>query len=77
MFRLATARQPDAKELAELTGAFKDLPGPLHRASAGAAKKLIAIGETKPDPRIDAGELAAWTMIGNVILNLDEVMTKG
>ena len=26
---------------------------------------------------IRPSELAAWTMIGNVILNLDEVMTKG
>ena len=42
-----------------------------------AAQALIKQGESKPDPRYDSGELAAWTMIGNVILNLDEVMTKG
>jgi hypothetical protein len=38
---------------------------------------LIAAGETRPDPRFKPAELAAWTMIGNVILNLDEVITKG
>ncbi len=38
---------------------------------------MISTGETKPDPRYEPAELAAWTMIGNVILNLDEVITKG
>ena len=42
-----------------------------------AAKELIDVGETRPDPQLNPSELAAWTMIGNVILNLDEVMTKG
>jgi hypothetical protein len=76
MFRLATARRPDSKDLSELIGALNDFLA--HYAKdAVAAKELINIGETKPDPRFAASELAAWTMIGNVILNLDEVMTKG
>ena len=25
---------------------------------------------------LDAGELAAWTMVGNVLLNLDEMLMK-
>ena len=33
--------------------------------------------ETKPDPRFNPGELAAWTLIGNILLNLDEAITKG
>jgi hypothetical protein len=76
MFRLATSRRPDSKDLAELNGAFQDFVAHYTR-EAGAAKELITLGETKPDPRYNPGELAAWTMIGNVILNLDEVMTKG
>jgi hypothetical protein len=76
MFRLVTARSPDAKDAAELTSALKDLTA--HYAKEPeAAKQLIAAGETKPDPRFKPAELAAWTMIGNVILNLDEVITKG
>ncbi|MFO0892043.1 MAG: PSD1 and planctomycete cytochrome C domain-containing protein [Isosphaeraceae bacterium] len=75
MFRMATSRRPDAKDLAELNSALNDFLA--HYAKdAAAAGELIGIGETKPDPRFTAGELAAWTMIGNVILNLDEVMTK-
>ncbi len=50
------------------------------RASFGkdpaAARSLIAIGEAKPDAKIPATNLAAWTMVANLILNLDEVLTK-
>ncbi len=76
MFRLVVARRPDAKELSELGSAFKDLLD--HYAKQpDAARKLIAIGEAPCDPAVNPGELAAWTLIGNVILNLDEAITKG
>jgi hypothetical protein len=42
-----------------------------------AARQLIGIGETKPDPAVNPSELATWTMIANLVLNLDEVLTKG
>lgn len=78
MFRLATARRPDSKDLAELSAAYRDLLAHYtSQAGAAAAKELIGIGESRPDPRFNPSELAAWTMIGNVILNLDEVVTKG
>jgi hypothetical protein len=76
MFRLATARRPDAKDLAELNGALNDFLAHYAKDPV-AARELIGIGESKPDSQVPAGELAAWTMLGNVILNLDEVMTKG
>jgi hypothetical protein len=76
MFRLVTSRSPDVKDLAELTSALNDLTVHYTREPE-AAKQLIATGETTPDPRDDPTELAAWTMIGNVILNLDEAITKG
>jgi hypothetical protein len=76
MFRLATARRPDAGELAELLAAYRD-----HLATythdVAAAKELIAVGESKPDPALNPSELAAWTMIANLIANLDEVINKG
>jgi hypothetical protein len=76
MFRLATSRRPDAKDMAELTTALQDFLAH-YTKDAGAARELISTGEGKPDPRYNPSELAAWTMIGNVILNLDEVVTKG
>jgi Protein of unknown function (DUF1553)/Protein of unknown function (DUF1549)/Planctomycete cytochrome C len=76
MFRLATSRSPDNKDMAELSSALSDLM--VHYTKEPeAAKQLITAGETKVDSRINPTELAAWTMIGNVILNLDEVITKG
>ena len=76
MFRLVASRSPDTKDLAELSAALSDLTAH-YTKEPEAAKQLIAAGETRPDPRFDPAELAAWTMIGNVILNLDEVITKG
>jgi hypothetical protein len=76
LFRLATARRPSDKDLGELTATFNDLRA--HYANdSQAAKQLTAVGESKPDPKIDPADLAAWTMIGNVILNIDEVVSKG
>jgi hypothetical protein len=34
------------------------------------------VGESKPDPALDAGELAAWTTVAGVILNMDETISK-
>ena len=40
------------------------------------AKKLIAVGESKADASLDPGILAAWTMLVNEVMNLDEVLNK-
>ena len=42
-----------------------------------AGVQLIRIGESEADDSIEVVELAAWTMVANLILNLDEVLTKG
>jgi hypothetical protein len=41
-----------------------------------AAQKLISSGESKPDEGLDPGELAAATLVANMILNLDETVTR-
>jgi mono/diheme cytochrome c family protein len=40
------------------------------------AKKLMQVGDKKPDAAIPATEYAALTMLANQILNLDEVLNK-
>ena len=40
------------------------------------AKKLIAVGETKPDGKLEPTLLAAYTMVVNQFMNLDEVLNK-
>jgi hypothetical protein len=76
MFKRATARNPDGKETDELIAAYNDFLKK-YQGDAKAAKQLIMIGDSKPDPKLDAAELAAWTMVANLILNLDEVINKG
>jgi len=40
------------------------------------AKQLLAVGESKRDESIDAPTHAAWTMLTNQLMNLDEVLNK-
>jgi hypothetical protein len=40
------------------------------------AGKLIVFGESKPDPALDPATLAAWTMVANQVMNLDEALNK-
>jgi len=47
-----------------------------YKGHAEDAKKLLAFGESKVDPSLDAGTLAAWTMLANELMNLDEVLNK-
>ncbi len=76
LFRLTTCRKPDARELTTLLAAYQEQLAEFRRDPA-AARKLIGVGETKADATVDPAELAAWTMVANVLLNLDEVLTKG
>jgi hypothetical protein len=76
LFCQATARKPDARELAEIANAYHEHLAE-YRRDVSAAKKLIAIGESKPDATMDPSELAAWTIVANLVLNLDEVLNKG
>jgi hypothetical protein len=74
-FRAATARTPTADELEILQQAFA---GQLERYTANptAAQQVISAGESKRDEHLDPEELAAYTLVANLILNLDEVVTK-
>ena len=74
-FHLATARKPGAMELAELVQSYKEFHVEFS-ANEKDAVALISTGDTKPDPTLKPGELAAWTMVANLILNLDEVLNK-
>jgi hypothetical protein len=40
------------------------------------ARKLVTVGESRPDASLDAPTLAAWTMVVNELMNLDEVLNK-
>jgi mono/diheme cytochrome c family protein len=74
-FRLATARKPTGGESGVLRRLLQQrIDG--FRKDPRAAAKLIAIGESPRDTRLDAVQLAAWTTVASAILNLDETITK-
>jgi hypothetical protein len=47
-----------------------------YKGNAEEAKKVLSVGEVKADASIDAPTLAAWTMLVNELMNLDEVLNK-
>jgi mono/diheme cytochrome c family protein len=71
-FRLAVTRTPTPDEVARIVGSytrqlerFRKEPGAAVRAIQGYA-----------DGGVDAAEQAAWTLVANALLNLDEALTR-
>jgi hypothetical protein len=74
-YRIATSRTPKPIAAQILLGAFnEELEN--FKKNPEAAGKLIAIGESKHDESINSAELAAWTIVASMLLNLDEVITR-
>jgi hypothetical protein len=75
LFRTVTIRNPEPLELSELRTLFSDNLKNF-QTNPKAADQLIAVGETRPDATLNPSELAAWTMVANLVLNLDEVIAR-
>jgi hypothetical protein len=74
-FRAATARRPRATETAVLEDAFLENLE-LFKSRPDAALKYVSHGERPRDGQLDVSELAAYTSVTSLILNLNEVVTK-
>ncbi|MCA9132249.1 MAG: DUF1553 domain-containing protein, partial [Planctomycetales bacterium] len=75
MFRSVLARYPDAVERHELEAALSKFRERFANAPE-AAEALIHTGQTPPTATLPAGELAAATLLANLIFNLDETVTR-
>jgi mono/diheme cytochrome c family protein len=75
MIRRLASRPFRPEESAVAKAAYDDLLT-YYKAHAEDAKKLLAVGESKRDEKLDAAEHAAWTMVANQLMNLDEVLNK-
>ncbi|PYV19278.1 MAG: hypothetical protein DMG07_02265, partial [Acidobacteria bacterium] len=75
-FRLATARTPNARER-EILLALRAKQLAIYQRDRNRALDLLKIGESGRNETLDVAELAAWTIVANAILNLDETLTKG
>jgi hypothetical protein len=74
-FRLVTARAPTSQELKILRD-LAEAQTAEYKAQPKAADQILHVGESSADPKLNATELAAWTMVASAILNLDEAITK-
>jgi hypothetical protein len=74
-FRLVTARKPSAKE-AKILLDLERQELSQYRRNKDAAMKLLAVGESAYDKKLDPTELAAWTTVASTMLNMDEAITK-
>jgi hypothetical protein len=75
-FRLATGRAPDNYEQKILSDKLGEFIA-AYRADESSGRALIGVGESRRDTAIPVSELAAYTAVANIILNMDEVITLG
>jgi len=74
-FRLATSRQPKPQEQNLLKKRVEQLRDN-YKNDTEATKSLLTVGEFKRDETLDTTDHAVYTVLCNLILNLDEVITR-
>jgi hypothetical protein len=74
-FRTVLARSPSEGEISRLSSLFDQMLEK-YQADPKAAVMLATSGLSTVPDRDKAPELAAWTVVSNVLLNLDETLTK-
>ena len=74
-FRSVLTRRPNDFERQSLTSTLDEYLREFSMAP-GTAAKLLSAGESPRDDQLNSNELAAWTMITHLLLNLSETVTK-
>src|SRR5205085_1189939 len=75
-YRLAMSRAPKSAEMEELLKLYRAQLAS-YKQTPDEAARLLHVGDSTVNPALNQDELAAWTMVASVILNLDETITKG
>jgi len=70
-FRLCLIRSPTERELQRLVQLYNEA----HAEYAKSPVRARALAGTVPQG-VDAAEMAAWTLVANVLLNLDETLMR-
>jgi hypothetical protein len=70
-FRLCTSRRPTEAEIARIVASYEEQLSAV-RARAGVAARITGLDASNPG----LDERAAWTLVANALLNLDETLTK-
>ncbi len=74
-FRLCTAREPSDGEKRVLLSSLERLRKQ-YESDKDAAMKLLSVGEKPRNEKLDVAVLAAYAQVCDLILNLDETLTK-
>ena len=74
-YKLALAYRPDSERQAILEKGLESYKEHFEQ-NMGNAKSLLEVGESTYSETLDEIELAAYTMLASVILNLDETITR-
>jgi len=74
MYRLCTAKHPKEETVAELSQLYNDQLS-YYRSRPNEAQQLVSSTAPPASDAYEDDELAAWTVVGNLMLNLDEVIT--
>ena len=74
-WRVVTSRKADPGQIAIVRGALEAHLARYQQDEA-AAREAIAFGESKADPALAISDLAAYALTANLLLNLDDTLTK-
>jgi hypothetical protein len=75
-FRLTLARAPEKGEMKLLEKIYREQLQNF-QSDPKAAKELVGVGDSERPKSLDESQLAAWMAVANILLNLDETITKG
>ncbi len=76
-FQLAYARQPNDREAQHLASVFQYERARFEKDPKAATTLVTSIKGWKPPADLDHKDLAAWFYVANILVNLDEMITKG
>ena len=74
-FQICLSRLPTAEERGVISETLRSASDRFHK-DRSAADKLLSVGRTTSQPTIAAEELATWTTVTSMLLNLDEAISK-
>ena len=74
-FRLTVGRVPSTDETVKLLE-LQRVQRSVYQQRPDKARQLLTAGSSSWDKSLDPLELASWTMVASVLLNLDEVINK-
>ena len=75
VYRTVLARSPTPKERKILGSVHSDMTA-MYQNDLKAALDLISTGDAKRAEKLNELDLVAWTAVANVMLNLDETITR-